>query len=119
MPTISKQTAEHYRWGGNCDGWHLVSGGPLSVIEERMPPGATETAHHHGVARQFFYVLIGHLAMELDGVEQVIGPGQGLEIPPGIRHRAHNATVADVTFLVCSVPPTKGDRIKATDKLAH
>jgi hypothetical protein len=34
---ISKQNAEHYIWGDNCDGWHLVNNKDLSVIHERMP----------------------------------------------------------------------------------
>lgn len=34
---VSKENAEHYVWGGSCDGWHLVKGQELSVIHERMP----------------------------------------------------------------------------------
>lgn len=34
---ISKANAEHYLWGGDCDGWHLVKSQGLSVIHERMP----------------------------------------------------------------------------------
>ncbi|MFI5336484.1 MAG: cupin domain-containing protein [Opitutales bacterium] len=114
MKTISRETAEHYQWGGNCDGWHLVRGGPLSVIEENMPPGATETAHHHGTARQFFYVLRGRLGMELAEGVLSIQAGEGLEVPPGVRHRAHNSSGAAVEFLVCSSPPAQGDRITGT-----
>ena len=39
---ISRENAEHYRWGVDCDGWHLVRDKNLSVIEEFMPPGAAE-----------------------------------------------------------------------------
>ena len=35
---ISRDNAEHYRWGHECDGWHLVKDKNLSVIEEFMPP---------------------------------------------------------------------------------
>jgi hypothetical protein len=42
MQTISRQTAEHYTWGGpqrsQCDGWHLVKTRELSIIEELVPP---------------------------------------------------------------------------------
>jgi hypothetical protein len=34
---ISRETAEHYVWGGTCDGWHLVRSLELSIIQERMP----------------------------------------------------------------------------------
>lgn len=30
-------TAEHYRWGQDCDGWRLPQGPDLSVIQERSP----------------------------------------------------------------------------------
>jgi len=32
---ISKQCAEHYIWGDQCDGWHLVKNNDLSIIHER------------------------------------------------------------------------------------
>ena len=34
---VSKQNAEHYVWGGKCDGWHLVKNKDVSIIHERMP----------------------------------------------------------------------------------
>ncbi|MGA8345596.1 MAG: hypothetical protein WB781_26940, partial [Candidatus Sulfotelmatobacter sp.] len=40
--SVSRENAEHYRWGVDCDGWHLVKDAQLSVIEEFMPPGAAE-----------------------------------------------------------------------------
>ena len=113
MDTISRQTAEHYRWGRQCDGWHLVRSDSLSVIEECMPSGASEVAHHHVTARQFFYVLFGQLDMHLGDSVRSIRAGEGLEISPGIIHRAHNTSEYEVRFLVCSVPPTKGDRINS------
>ncbi len=50
---ISVANAEHYTWGANCDGWHLVRTPELSVIQERVPPGGRETRHLHTRARQF------------------------------------------------------------------
>jgi hypothetical protein len=51
---VSGENAEHYVWGDGCDGWHLVRGDSLSVIEERMPAGAREQRHFHERVRQFF-----------------------------------------------------------------
>ncbi len=48
---ISQETAEQYARGGNCDVWHAVKGPGLSVIEERMPPGAAEVRHYYETAR--------------------------------------------------------------------
>jgi mannose-6-phosphate isomerase-like protein (cupin superfamily) len=108
---VSAQTAEHYVWGAACDGWHLVKDANLSVIEERMPPGASEVGHHHVHARQFFYVLSGQLTIEVEGQEFALGPGDGVEIGPGQRHQAINRGNADVRMLVISQPPSHGDRV--------
>ena len=108
---ISRQSADHYVWGGTCDGWHLVRATALSVIEERMPPGAREVRHRHAHARQFFYVLVGTLTLEVEGAHHRLHARTGLELPPGVAHQAINETDADVEFLVVSTPPSHGDRI--------
>jgi mannose-6-phosphate isomerase-like protein (cupin superfamily) len=103
----------HYVWSDSCDGWHLVRGENLSVIEESMPPGAAEQKHFHSRARQFFYVLDGELTMELEGRKVALGARQGLEIAPGQPHQAINGSDTDVRFLVISQPPSHGDRTPA------
>lgn len=108
---VSAKTAEHYTWGGVCDGWHLLRAPGLSVIQERMPPGAAETRHLHERARQFFYVLAGRLTLELEGARHRLGAGEGLEVPPSAAHQALNDSDADVHFLVVSHPPGQGDRV--------
>jgi mannose-6-phosphate isomerase-like protein (cupin superfamily) len=109
--------AEHYMWGGpdgtDCDGWHLVRTAELSVIEESMPAGASETRHHHVRARQFFYVLAGELTLEIDGSEVVLRVGEGVEIGPGLAHQAINRSGGRVRFLVTSQPPSHGDRVNS------
>jgi mannose-6-phosphate isomerase-like protein (cupin superfamily) len=107
---VSVETAEHYTWGEVCDGWHLVLSAGLSVIEERMPPGAAEERHSHAKARQFFYVLEGELTMEVEGRPHGLGARQGLEVGPGEKHQVTNESGRDVRFLVISTPPAQGDR---------
>jgi mannose-6-phosphate isomerase-like protein (cupin superfamily) len=109
---ISKGSAEHYIWGGDCDGWHLVKSDDLSVIQERMPPGRTERRHFHGKARQLFYVLSGRLTMSFPDRDETVGPGEAVEVPPGCVHQAVNAGPEAVEFLVISAPPTRLDRIE-------
>ena len=111
---ISRPSAEHYTWGAQCDGWHLVRAEGLSVIEERMPPGAHEVRHRHARSRQFFYVLSGTLTMEVEGTRHRLAARTGLELPPGTAHQAINDSDADVEFLVVSTPPSHGDRIDAS-----
>jgi uncharacterized cupin superfamily protein len=115
MPSspTSRSTADHYRWGEGCDGWHLVRAVALSVIEERMPPGAREARHRHTTARQFFFVLAGELTMEVDGTRHRLTPRTGIEIAPGAAHQAINESDVDTEFLVVSTPPSHGDRIAA------
>jgi quercetin dioxygenase-like cupin family protein len=87
MRPVSVATAEHYVWGEACDGWHLMRSAELSVIEERMPPGAAEQRHRHGKSRQFFYVLAGELTMELDGAVHTLAAGWGWKLSRGWRIR--------------------------------
>ena len=112
MP-ISIANADHYQWGSECDGWHMVRAATFSVIEERMPPGTTEQRHWHARAKQFFYVLAGTLKMEVEGYNHELPPGFGIEIPAGTAHQARNEGATDVKFLVISSPPAQGDRREA------
>ncbi len=105
--------AEHYLWGQDCDGWLLLQGDDLLVIEERMPPGTAEARHYHARARQFFYVLSGTLTMEQYGATHRIVARQGIAIAPGQPHQARNDSDGDVFFLVISAPTSRGDRITA------
>ena len=114
MAAISTANASHYRWGEAADGWHLLEGDDLSVIEERMPPGTAEVRHRHARARQFFYVLEGELAMELDGTTHRLHAGQGLHVPPGAAHQARNDAAGVLRILVVSAPRSHGDREAAS-----
>ncbi len=108
---ISTENAEHYIWGEKCDGWHLLKRGDMSVIQERVPAGGAEVPHYHERARQFFYILEGEGRMIFEDQEIVLRKGQGLEIPPLVKHQFKNRSEADVHFLVVSVPSTRRDRI--------
>jgi mannose-6-phosphate isomerase-like protein (cupin superfamily) len=108
---VFAENAEHYTWGKNCDGWHMVRTSGLSVIQERMPPGSSEVRHSHKHARQFFYVLQGEAVMEVDGMEHRLMARYGLEVAPGTSHRIFNRSADDLHLLVISQPPSHGDRI--------
>ena len=97
-------------WGDGCDGWHLVASEGLSVIEERMPPGAAEVRHRHRTARQFFFVLSGALTLEIEGATVVVPAGSGCEVMPGEAHQVFNRGNDAASFLVISQPPAQGDR---------
>jgi mannose-6-phosphate isomerase-like protein (cupin superfamily) len=110
---ISAITAEHYTWGAACDACYLVRTPTLHIIEELMPPGASETAHHHTQSRQFFYVLAGELTLIVNHQSHTLHTHEGLEIAPGETHQALNRSNILVRFLVTSNPPSHNDRVKA------
>lgn len=110
-PLVSRDNAEHYRWGVDCDGWHLVRDKNLAVIEEFMPPGSAENRHYHQYAQQFFYILEGEVLIEVEGENVLIPAGGGIRILPGVRHQIRNPSSGAVRFLVISQPPSRGDRV--------
>jgi len=109
---ISIRSAEHYTWGECCDGCYLVKNGRMNIIQERLPPGSGETRHRHNRAQQFFYVLNGEAALELEGRTVTLRPGEGALVPPGAAHRLRNASDRGLEILVTSEPPSHGDRVE-------
>lgn len=105
------ENAEHYIWGDNCDGWHLLKADSLSVIQERMPKGTLESLHFHEKSQQFFYILKGVATFELEGEFFDVNANQGFHIQPNQKHRISNNTENDLEFLVISEPKSHGDRI--------
>jgi mannose-6-phosphate isomerase-like protein (cupin superfamily) len=110
MIISDKRNSEHYSWGQVCDGWHLLKSDGLSVIQERVPPGASEITHFHSRAHQFFFVLSGIATLEFSGRSVTFGPQQGVHVPPSTEHRFVNYGSEAVEFLVISSPSTAGDR---------
>ena len=113
MTIASLETGRHYVWGGNCDGWHLASSPNLSVIQERVPSGASELRHLHRKAEQFFYVLNGIATLEIDGAIHVLRQNEGCHVPAGMPHTLSNQHDQLLEFLVISTPPSHGDRENA------
>jgi mannose-6-phosphate isomerase-like protein (cupin superfamily) len=109
---VSKDTAEHYIWGEVCDGWYLVNQpSRLTVVHERMPPGASEVRHYHREALQFFFVLSGVATLELDGRRIELRAHEGAEVPPLTPHQMRNLSDEPIEFLVVSQPNSRSDRV--------
>lgn len=108
---ISKTNAEHYRWGGDCDGWHLIKAQDLSVIHQRMPPGRGEQCHYHEKSRQCFFVISGVMTVELNGKCFALGAGESIEVEPGQLHQIRNEANLDTEYLVISQPTTRNDQM--------
>lgn len=112
----STRTAEHYRWGDCCDGWYLVKNDRLNVIQEGLPPAASETRHRHRKAQQFFFVLSGEATLEIEGRLLHLHAREGALVPAGAAHQLQNQTKTELMVLVTSEPPSHGDREEAPKK---
>ena len=111
LAPVTTASAEHYVWGAQCDGWYLVRTAGLTVIQERVPPGAAEARHRHARARQFFFVLAGELRLDVEGTSHLLRAQTGLEVAPGQAHAVVNPhATEDAHFLVVSSPSTQGDK---------
>jgi mannose-6-phosphate isomerase-like protein (cupin superfamily) len=101
---------KHYLWGNQCDGWNLVDEQTLSVKLEHMPPHTEEALHVHQQAQQFFFILNGEAAFEVDGTINIIKAEEGIHILPGESHRIINQSADALHFILCSQPATTHDR---------
>jgi len=109
---ISKQCTEHYIWGDQCDGWHLVKNNDLSIIHERMPAKTAEVNHYHHHAQQIFFTLSGTATIDIDGKRIVLHKKEGLEVRHLTPHQMRNDSEEEVEFLVISQPNSRGDRLQ-------
>lgn len=110
MP-ISIQNADHYTWGNNCDGWHLLQSDSLSVIQEKMPPHTAEQLHLHQKSQQVFYILSGTATFLINGETQIVKTNESLAVAKQIPHQIKNEQQEDLWFLVISEPKSHGDRV--------
>lgn len=112
---ISKDRAEHYYWGDGCDGWRLSNYEDQSIIHERMPPDTYEIRHYHNKAKQFFFILLGTMTIEVNGTEHQLKMHEGIEVLPGMPHQVFNRSDQAIEFLVISSPNTSKDRVVVTE----
>ena len=108
--TVSRVNAEHYRWGHECDAWHLVKDTQMTVIEELIPPGAAEVRHYHKKAQQFFYIMSGEAMMQVEDDPVLVPAGSGIRVMPGVWHQIRNPSSGPLRLLVISHPPSHGDK---------
>ena len=108
---VSIKSAEHYKWGNNCTGWHLLKTDELSIIEEEVPPGGYEVKHYHKKSKQFFYIIEGEATIEIDGSQNTLNNNEGIYIEAGIEHQLSNKCDRNLRFIVVSSPKGHGDRV--------
>ena len=111
----STKNAEHYTWGKECDGWHLLKSDDLSIIEEVMPPGTEEQLHCHEKSQQVFYILSGTATFEINGHTETVFARESIHIPPRTLHKIANKGNEHLSFVLVSQPKAQGDRIEIID----
>ena len=111
MKIVNTKNSEHYTWGINSDGWHLLKTDSLSVIEENVPPAEKEARHYHNQSQQFFYILSGIAHLEISGQINEIHEGSGIHVPAKAPHQLMNNSEMPLRFLVISEPKSHGDRV--------
>ena len=102
---------KHYPWGDGCEGWNLVEEASLSVKQERMPAGTSESLHYHVHAQQFFFMLRGEASFEIEQETIIVKEKEGIHIAAGKKHRIINHTLSAIEFILSSQPSTAGDRV--------
>jgi mannose-6-phosphate isomerase-like protein (cupin superfamily) len=76
-----------------------------SLAEATLAPGAGAAPHVHPRAEEIYYVLRGAGRMAVGTEEREVGPGDGILIPPGLRHTIQNVGPDPLVFLCCCAPP--------------
>lgn len=107
----TKKNSEHYHWGNNCSGWHLVKSENLSVIEESIPANTSEEKHFHNFSEQYFHILNGTATFDIENEVLEVNKGEGTHINPQVIHQIKNEKTVDLEFIIISQPTAKEDRI--------
>ena len=75
-----------------------------SLAEARVAPGRSTEEHFYFGSEEIYYILEGKGLMRIEGDEKEIGPGDGIAILPGKRHKIWNIGHSDLVFLCCCSP---------------
>ncbi len=73
-----------------------ATGGVLSLMRLRMPPGAGAPRHRHTREAETLLVVDGELRVELDAVERTLRGGEAVFLPQSSLHAFHSDARATV-----------------------
>jgi mannose-6-phosphate isomerase-like protein (cupin superfamily) len=80
-----------------------------SLAEATLAPGQATERHYHRLSEEIYFVLDGGGAMEVDGEERQIGPGDAVLIPPGAWHTLRAGDEGARFLCMCAPPYTHAD----------
>ena len=67
-----------------------LSGGRLTLVEDRLKPGFFLARHHHKKMIEIFYVLEGVVEFAFDDETVAATPGTTLNVPPDVWHEVRS-----------------------------
>ena len=67
-----------------------LSGGRLTLVEDRLKPGFFLARHHHKKMIEIFYVLDGMVEFTFDDEVVTARPGTTLNVPPAVWHEVRS-----------------------------
>lgn len=81
------------------------SAGQIAVHEAAHPPGVPgPPVHRHPNSEEAFYVLEGHLRVQVDGTDHTVAPGGFVLVPAGMSHGFVTEGDEPARFLVVHSP---------------
>ena len=79
--------------------------GDFSLMERTLPPrGRRPPAHRHTNCSEAYFVLDGDVAVEIEGVEHLLGPRAFALVPRGTAHTFGNDSDTEARLLVVHAP---------------
>ncbi|MGB0744196.1 MAG: cupin domain-containing protein [Opitutales bacterium] len=77
----------------------------VSIAQARVKPGVTTTWHALEDVAERYVILSGKGQVEIGQLEpEIVGPGDTVRIPPGVRQRISNCGREELTFLAICTP---------------
>ena len=88
-----------------------------SLAEAVLSIGTATEEHCHPKSEEIYYILEGHGEIVIEGTSANVKQGDGIVLPPGIKHKIYNRGNTDLVFLCICVPPYQhSDTINTEDK---
>jgi len=75
-----------------------------SLAEATVAPGKSTEEHYHPKTEEIYYILQGSGKIRIGDRVEKVGPGDGVAILPGQRHKIWNTGNTDLVFLCCCAP---------------
>ena len=69
-------------------------------LDWRSMPGGAITEHVHPLQQERFIITAGEAHLTVNGEEHVVGPGETLDVPAGVRHSESNQGPVEVVGVI-------------------